>query len=373
MERAFPDELRIKIDRLVNKYIKNQIFTACSVAFCSLDEKPKKEFFYHNGSAGRPGGEVPLDRWAFFDLASLTKPLVTSLALLSLIDEGRCQPEDRLDKFFHLKPTSDKKSITLENLLTHSSGLPAHRPYYKKLLTLPEHARMAALFEWILAEKIHFMPGTDTLYSDLGFIVLGRIVEILAGEPLDRYWERTIIRPLRLETGLFFAARRQMDAQVYVPTGSCPWSDMSLYGQVHDDNCRAMGGVAGHAGLFGTAGGVLALCRELLFQYGGDSSHPAYRRETLLDMFSIKKGEWTFGFDTPTPPLSSSGKYFSSASIGHLGFTGTSFWIDLEKGRIVVLLTNRVFCGNNLLAMKTFRPLLHDIVMEDTMKNPRKN
>lgn len=370
MERGLPDNLREKIDELGNKYLQKRIFTACCVGFFSTADNEMREDFYVYGAAGRAGREKPLDTRGVFDLASLTKPLVTSLCLLSLIEEGRCHLEDRLDKFFYVDSSSDKKTITLDNLLTHSSGLPAHRPFYKSLIHVPEDIRKQYLVNRILAEQILFIPGTDTLYSDLGFMLLGQIVEIVSGQSLDEYWERTIIQPLQLDNSLFFAAKKKTDTQVCVPTGNCLWSNMPLCGLVHDDNCRALGGVAGHAGLFGTIRGVLALCKELLLQYTGDSFHPAYSRETLTKMFNRKNGSWIFGFDTPTPPLSSSGKYFSARSIGHLGFTGTSFWIDLEKGRGIVLLTNRVFCGESLTAIKKFRPLLHDTIIENLITPP---
>jgi CubicO group peptidase (beta-lactamase class C family) len=223
---------------------------------------------------------------------------------------------------------------------------------------------MGWLIGRIFAEELQFAPTTDTLYSDLGFILLGRVIEIASGESLDRYWRRKICCPLHLENDLFFAGEKEKVHRIYVPTGNCGWSNKSLYGYVNDDNCRALGGIAGHAGLFGTVGGVLNLCKEILLCYHGQGTQSPFTSKTLRTMLENREGEWLCGFDSPTPPLSSSGKFFSDKTIGHLGFTGTSFWIDLQQQIIIVLLTNRVFCGDQLSAIQRFRPMVHDLIMD---------
>ena len=142
-----------------------------------------------------------------------------------------------------------------------------------------------------------------------------------------------------------------------------------LSGVVHDENCRAVGGVAGHAGLFGTVEGVLELCNHLVRQLRGEETHPAYSNEKLRQLLT-RHGEstWMYGFDTPSIKGSSSGMYFSDQSAGHLGFTGTSFWIDLARGISVVLLTNRVHPTRENYGIRKFRPLFHDIVMKALLK-----
>lgn len=371
VERVLPHSFIKELDNIVCKCLKNKVFTACSIGVHYEDQRVESADEYFYGTAGEVDKEIYVDSKVVFDLASLTKPLVTVLSLLTLIEEGKCHPYDSLDNYFGSSVPADKKGITLHHLLTHSSGLPAHRPYYEKLHGVKEEKRLHEVVDWILAEELQFEPVTDTLYSDLGFILLGRIIEIVSGYSLDAYWQRKIIRPLKLEKDLFFASRRDTDNNVYVPTGVCPWSNMSLYGHVHDDNCRALGGVAGHAGLFGTLGGVITLCKELLGLYQGKSDTLPVRVATLRKMLEIREGEWYCGFDSPTKPLSSSGKYFSTKTIGHLGFTGTSFWIDLQEQIIIVLLTNRVFCGESLTAIQRVRPKLHDCIMKNVIKNTR--
>lgn len=359
--------MRKKIDKLLGEALKKQVFTACSVGFFIKKENATEGDILNYGSAGEGQNIFPVDDETVFDLASLTKPLVTSLSVLALLEEGKLNIEDRLAKFFETS-SAGKKNITLLHLLSHSSGLPAHRPYYKKLMDLPHAERMDRLIDWILAENLLFKPGVDNLYSDLGFILLGRIIEKISGESLDEYWERKIITPLDLENELFFASKRKTAHMVCAATGVCGWSKSGLCGKVNDDNCRALGGVAGHAGLFGSAKAVLSLCENIMLQFQGDRPHPSYSSEYLRKVFSTKQGPWMFGFDTPSAGLSSSGKYFSDLTVGHLGFTGTSFWIDLQGGIAIVFLTNRVICGESLTPIKRLRPLLHDIIMEFIIK-----
>jgi CubicO group peptidase (beta-lactamase class C family) len=363
MEKRSSNLLKKKIDKLIYEALKKQVFTACSVGFMFNNDNALEGDIFSYGYAGEVGRTFPVNEETIFDLASLTKPLVTSLSLLALLEEGKLNLDDTLQKFFETIPP-DKKEITLFHLLTHSSGLPAHRPYYKKLVDFLPTERMERLIDWILAENISFQPGTANLYSDLGFILLGRIIEVVSGESLDEYWQKKIIKPLALEKGLFFANKLKKGSAVYAATGVCDWSNNTLCGTVHDDNCRALGGVAGHAGLFGTAKAVLSLCENIVLQFRGERQHPSYSSENLRKVFGNKHGSWMFGFDTPTSGCSSSGKHFSDLTVGHLGFTGTSFWIDLQYDIAIVFLTNRVICGESLTPIRMLRPLLHDSIME---------
>ena len=359
--------MKNKLDKIIHDGLKKRVFTACSVGYFIRKKKVTAGDIVHYGYAGFGQSNYPVDDKTVFDLASLTKPLVTSLSMLALMEEGKLKREDRLEKFFQ-KNLQGKENITLLNLLCHSSGLPAHRPYYKKLIDIPVSGRMAALIDWILAENLVFQPGTDNLYSDLCFILLGRIIEMVSGESLDEYWQRKIIKPLDLDRGLFFAGKRKKESLVYAATGRCSWSNKELCGLVNDDNCRTLGGVAGHAGLFGSAEALLSLCEEIVLQFWGEKQHASYSSENLRKALNNKQGNWIFGFDTPSG-ISSSGKHFSDMTIGHLGFTGTSFWIDLKRGIAIVLLTNRVSCGESLAPIKKIRPMVHDTIMELLIKS----
>jgi len=363
MEKTEDGLLQNKIAGLVEEALKKHVFTACSIAFFKRQGEELEGNILSYGTTGEDQDKLPVDEKTIFDLASLTKPLVTSLCVLALLAEKKIFLEDTLDKFF-VKIPLDKHSIKISHLLSHSSGLPAHRPYYKKLLAIPPAERPDKLLEWILQENLLFRPGDENLYSDLGFILLGRIIEKISGDDLDELWRKKIISPLNLDYGLFFPKERKGGNGRYACTGTCQWSRMKLYGKVHDDNCRAIGGVAGHAGLFGTAEAVLSLCEHILLQLKEVRQHPAYSSKLLRDVLLKEKGPWIFGFDTPTAGISSSGKYFSAKTLGHLGFTGTSFWLDLQREIAIVFLSNRVLSGENTTLIRQFRPLLHDTIME---------
>lgn len=361
--------IKKNLDFLISEALEKHVFSACSIGLSISNQNEKKKYIFNYGCLGDEYGGKAVDDGTFFDLASLTKPLVTSLSLLSLLKEEKLHVDDKLSNYFDFN-SSDKSKISILHLLTHSSGLPAHRPYFLRLLNIPQKQRMENVVHWILSEKLAFQPGTNNLYSDLGFILLGRIIENITGESLDQYWEKKILSPLDLNDSLFFANKQFERTPSFVETGICPWSNKKLCGTVHDDNCRALGGVAGHAGVFGSTRGILALCDNIERQFRGEiqlqNSDAGYKRKIINSIC----GNWIFGFDTPTAGGSSSGKYFSKQSIGHLGFTGTSFWIDIERGITIVLLTNRVVYENSLIPIKIFRPLLHDTIMEAIIEKP---
>ena len=203
-----------------------------------------------------------------------------------------------------------------------------------------------------------------------GTSCLGKLIEKITRIPLDIFWTESVLRPLGLQDKLIFRpAGKGIERELLAATEDCPWSGEMLRGVVHDENCRAIGGVAGHAGLFGTVEGVLELCGHLLRQWRGEEKHPAYSAANLRKIFHRgDSSSWCRGgFDTPSKQGSSSGRYFSEKTVGHLGFTGTSFWIDLARGIAVVLLTNRVHPSRENEEIKRFRPLFHDTVMKQAL------
>ena len=298
-----------------------------------------------------------------FDLASVTKPLVTALCIHELVCQGKLTFADSLaDIFPDMLPAAHPAvgQISIGQLLNHSSGLPAHRPYYSRLVALPPPERKEALLAIILSEKPLYAAGCGHIYSDLGFMLLGFIIERLTGDSLDAHWRRTIAEKIGVENDLFFP-RQEKGRHVFAETGICPWSKQILAGTVHDDNCRSLGGIAGHAGLFGTLGGIMTVCDWLLALWH-DTGREA---EILQKMCTPAQGaNWCLGFDSPSGPDSVSGRYFQTPSIGHLGFTGTSFWIDLRRRISVVLLTNRTIFSWDRAEMNRFRREIYDCVME---------
>ncbi len=371
MEKTHQDTAQKKIVELLTKFLanalKNNVFSACSVGWFQIDAAGSTSHLVHYGQAGEGKGTSAVSDTTIFDLASLTKPLCTSLCMMALVEEKKINMDDPLDTYFTISG-AEHKNITILDLINHSSGLPAHQPYYQKLICLAGDKRRESHLDWILNEKLVYEPGTAHLYSDLGFMLLGRIIEKVSGTTLDAYWRKKIVLPLSLDRELFFSNQQRNKGRIYAITGECGWSKRKLYGVVHDDNCRALGGVAGHAGIFGTARAVISLCANIVMQYQNQIYHPAYGLQTLCRVINNKKGGWRFGFDTPSGAVSSSGKYFSELSIGHLGFTGTSFWLDLQRGIGIVLLTNRVVYGDDLTAIKKLRPLVHNAIMQSLIK-----
>ncbi|MFZ0133821.1 MAG: serine hydrolase domain-containing protein [Desulfobacterales bacterium] len=304
-----------------------------------------------------------------FDLASLTKPLATAPALMRLVADGRLALEHRLASLLDVFEGTDKADITVRQLLDHTAGLPDYLPFYIDLVRLPPAARRKSLLAAIARTPLACGPGRAELYSDLGFMVLGELVEELSGKRLDRFVGEALYAPLGLNGGgppLCFVdlAAPRIFSDV-AATELCPWRRRLLEGLVHDDNAFALGGVAGHAGLFGSAGAVHILLTSLWQAFLGDSP-PALPPAGVVQTFMrpADAGRRPLGFDAPSKTGSSSGRFFSSATVGHLGFTGTSFWLDLRQSIGVILLTNRVHPHRTDDRIKSFRPRLHDAVME---------
>lgn len=306
----------------------------------------------------------PVEKHTVFDLASLTKPLATTLAVMKLIQMRRMHLTDTLGSVLPAFVPSQKSRITIMDLLTHQSGLPAHRPYYEQLKYLPLADRRKALRTMLLKEALIPPVGKNPVYSDLGFMILAWIVETISGWRLDLFLKKEIYAPLGLEDLFFPGLEGKSLPYAFAATERCRWRKRLLEGVVHDDNAFVVGGIEGHAGLFGTAGSVYGLLNELLKAYRMPSDRhiipPALARCFLTRRPDAHRA---LGFDTPSIPVSSCGHHFSAETVGHLGFTGTSFWMDLAQSVIVVLLTNRVHPDRYNLKIKEFRPVLHDAVM----------
>ncbi|MBU0665720.1 MAG: serine hydrolase [Proteobacteria bacterium] len=368
------NSLSQRLYAIFSSSLDKKVFPGASVGISQWNGSEYCHFYNHYGQAQSFPVNIKLTRETFYDLASLTKALATVPALLSLMEEGKISWNSTLFEIFGNEIKEDKKHINIKQLMSHSSGLPAHKEYYKKLLKIKESGQKKWLFTSIIQEKLIYSPGTNNVYSDLGFILLGFIIEKISEKNLKEYIEEKIYKPLNIQKSLFYGKKGSVERQFYAATGICPWTGEMLSGKVHDDNCRALGGVAGHAGLFGTIGGVVHWCEHLLSHIKGRTRHPFFGNEILRQaMIKVGNSSWTSGFDTPSIKESSSGRFFSPLSVGHLGYTGTSFWIDPQKELIVVLLTNRVhLSANNNELIRKFRPLFHDTIMRCLQKENNK-
>jgi serine-type D-Ala-D-Ala carboxypeptidase len=360
-------QIKTRLGSLLDNAVREGIFPGAAAGFALGPPAERRLFLVTAGATGRDGDFPPVDLKTCFDLASLTKPLATTLTSLCLLKEGQVALNQPLSSLLGRGLPAEKRALTLRHLLGHTSGLPAHRPYFEKLVLLPPAERRNRLRQWLLAEPLLYEPGRQGLYSDLDFMLLGLLLEEITGQRLEEAVTERVLLPLGLQEDIFYQPLGETRKEkTFAATENCPWRRRVLVGEVHDDNAHALGGVAGHAGLFGTVGGVLTLALHLLDVRQQRASHPRYRPEQLRECLTTKSAGSTLvlGFDTPAPTGSSAGRYFSPASIGHLGFTGTSFWLDPEKELAVVLLTNRVHPARGNDRIKSFRPLFHDLVVE---------
>lgn len=327
-------------------------------------------------SSNPPGG--PVSPSTVYDLASLTKPLATVTSLALLVQEGRCRLDDEVDMVLPELQHAPIGSATLRDLLTHSSGLPGWRGYYERLCAdahLPGSTEARATvgrqaLELIKDESLIYVRGEKSLYSDLGFMLLGLVIERLSGSTLDRFVADHISQPLGAHELHYRPTDKTRELQknlmAVAPTEFDSWRNRLLCGEVHDENAAALGGVAGHAGLFGTAESVLLVTSAWVQAYHRQPSllDPDVVREFTRRQDRIPGSSWALGWDTPSTP-SSSGRYFSARSFGHLGYTGTSIWIDPVRRLEVVLLSNRVHPSRKNEAIRSFRPAIHDLVYQE--------
>ncbi|MGC1870210.1 MAG: serine hydrolase domain-containing protein [Acidobacteriaceae bacterium] len=301
-----------------------------------------------------------------FDMASVSKAIATTSVAMLLWERGQLDLDEPLARRVPGFLVSDAESLTAlrplvtpRMLLAHCSGLPAYAPLYKTCATSTD------LLEACLHMPLVAPPGTQAVYSDIGFILLGHLLEQIAGERLDRFCQREIFTPLGMSSTMYCPP---VELRPSIP----PTADKEnfrgriLQGEVHDGNCWRLGGVSGHAGVFSNAPDTLRLA-DCLLTRGHNIFHPeTISKFTTRQQMPASSG-WALGWDTPTVP-SSSGTLFSAHSVGHLGYTGTSLWIDFDKQVAIVLLTNRTYPGDEAAASETIknvRPRFHDALMRE--------
>jgi CubicO group peptidase (beta-lactamase class C family) len=324
-------------------------------------------------AAGSPVPE-PASLETIYDLASLTKPLATATAMLCLAQDRRVDLEAPVHHHLTELRHSPIGDATLVHLLSHTAGLPGWRPFYEQVAErdkiqpgfLGSQAARNYVLMLIRDEPLLAPPGRQALYSDLGFMLLGMLIERVAGVSLARFVRERVYQRLKADPlGFVTGDGLQPPLNRVAPTEEDRWRGRLLRGEVHDENAYALGGMAGHAGLFGTASAVVTVAGCWLAAVLG--------RESMLDRDLVRRfvgsrdrlpdSSWAMGWDTPSEP-SSSGTKFSPRAFGHLGYTGTSLWVDPERELEVVLLSNRVHPTRTNEKIRAFRPLIHDIICE---------
>jgi CubicO group peptidase (beta-lactamase class C family) len=291
-----------------------------------------------------------------YDLASLTKVIATTAVAMVLYERGALDLEQRLIDLLPGFRAADprKEKVTLRMLLAHSSGLPAYLRLFETA-----HSR-EELLKHAMEVPLSADPGSRSEYSDIGFILLGEALTLLAQCPLDQFWENEIYDRLGLKM-IAFNPPHSWKAVIPPTEDDKTFRKRIIRGEVNDENAWAMGGVAGHAGCFSNALEIASFGQCLL-----NGGRPLLKPHTV-DLFTQRQTSpdgtsRALGWDTPSAP-SQSGKHFSARSYGHLGFTGTSLWIDAERQLSVTLLTNRTWPDRKSQAIKTIRPAFHDAVI----------
>ncbi len=297
-----------------------------------------------------------------YDTASLTKAVVTTTLVAMQVEAGRLAldlPVARYIPEWNSGPNPEwRKTVTIRQLLNHSSGLPAHKNYF-----LTVHSKREML-EAICNEPLEYAPGTKNVYSDLGFILLGEILERATGKMVDQLAAERIFMPLSM-TDTSFKPTKSLAGRIAPTEDDTTFRKRLLHGEVDDENAFAMGGVAGHAGMFSTAPDLAAFCQMIL--NGGIYAHERLLTRATISQFTTPQpppaNTFTLGWMVPTGD-SSSGHYFSPRSFGHLGFAGTSIWIDPDRQLFLILLTNRVYPTRANNKITAVRPAVHDAVMQ---------
>jgi beta-N-acetylhexosaminidase len=343
------------VDRVIKDAIRDSVFPGAQVAIV------KDGVLALNRAYGTHTYELAsrdVSPETIYDLASLTKVIATTTAVMKLHDEGKLSLDDQVAKYVPQFSTSPKSRITLRHLLTHTSGLPPFRQLWK----LASSAEAA--LDSVYATQLVAVPGDTTIYSDLGMITMGKIVEKITGMSLDAYMKQEFFEPLGMTSTTFTPLQEWWVgiAPTEVDTG---WRRQLVWGTVHDENADLLGGVSGHAGLFSTATDLAVFMQMLL--NGGTYRGEKYLNGETIMQFTRRQSESStraLGWDTKSATGSSAGNLFSARSFGHTGFTGTSIWVDPDRNLAVVFLTNRVHPTRANTKIFRVRPALHDAVID---------
>ncbi len=320
-----------RIDRVLSSAIKAGGFPGGSVV---IGRKGATVFEKGYGTLSWSSKTPVVASRTIYDLASLTKVVATTTAIMVLFDEGKIKLDDPVSKYLPGFGGGPKDDITVYHLLEHRSGLPAGRDLWRIALT-PDEARAAAI-----NTPLECLPGKCYIYSDLGADMLGFIAEEVSGKRLDVFMQERVFGPLGMQDSYFRPHWTLRDR--IAPTELTPPRGYPLRGEVHDENAFALGGVAGHAGMFSTASDLAMFAQMML--NGGELNGVRIVSDTAVALFTARtesRGTRALGWDTCGHD-GSCGKYLSERAYGHTGFTGTSLWIDPDRDLFVILLTNRV-------------------------------
>ena len=367
-DKIFNSSINIEIPDvswIINKAIKDSIFPGAQL-FVSRNDN-----IIINESYGRYTYDLEspmVNNQSIYDVASLTKVLATTPVVMKLIQKKMLNLDYYLSDFYDEFNYGNKKNITIRHLLTHSSGLPAYIEYYKN----DNITNREDIINHILNLELEYNPDSKMIYSDLGMILLSDIISKVTSSSLDELSYRYFYKPFGMQSTSF-------NPSISIKNNIVPTENDNyfryrlLQGEVHDDNAYLLGGVAGHAGLFSNASDIAIMSK--FFLNDGVMHGRRYLKKYLVDLFTSKrrnplKSDRALGWDTPSKNgKSSAGDYFSDGSYGHLGFTGTSLWIDPNQDIIIIFLTNRVHPSRYNKGIYKVRRQLHTSIMKNFMEN----
>lgn len=349
------------IDAAFHEAIRAQTFTGAQVLLGRGKETLLQKSY---GTLSSEPGAAAVNESTLFDIASLTKPVATATLMMLAVEDRYVALEDPVERF--LPEFSRPEKITLKELLDHSSGLPDWLPLYLEVSGKGWTKDQIEEFYTVEINRtpLRQVPGEKRIYSDLGYMLLGFVLEAVYSESLISLFDTRVAGPLGMKQTLFnpLSSLSRVDPNNIAATEICPWRKKTLQGEVHDDNAYVLGGAAGHAGLFSRASDLEKFVRFIFETWTG--------REVLCSPEILKKFlnprlEFKLGWDTVSPTGSQAGSHFSpQSSVGHLAFTGCSLWLDLNDQKYVVLLTNRVHPTRDGEAIKEFRPRIHDLILK---------
>ena len=342
------------LETLMQRAVRDSVFPGASLA---VIHHGKVVFHRAFGRLTYDPHSAPADTSTIYDAASLTKPVVTTSIAMQLVERDSLDLTAPVSRYRPGFSANGKGRVTIGQLMRHDSGLRAHR-YFAESCWTPEE-----LFRAIDSDSLTCAPGTKTVYSDLNFMLLGNIEEQLTGHDLAANFRTRFSEPLGMSSTMFTPPACLIPR--IAPTGEDGvWKLDRLRPLVNDQNAALLGGIAGHAGLFTTTGDLSRFVKMLM--NGGTFKGRRYMKASTVATFLEKGNEpRAFGWDRITPGGSSSaGSKFSASSWGHLGFTGTSIWVDPKHELAVILLSNRVWPSPDNIRIRKFRPLLHDTVVD---------
>jgi CubicO group peptidase (beta-lactamase class C family) len=346
-----------KIDLLISNAIKDKAFPG-AVALISKNNKVIYEKGF--GHLTYDDSSAIVTKNTVYDLASLTKVIATTTATMLCYDRGLFDLDDPVIKFIPEFGNNGKDNITIKNLLLHNSGLPAFIRFFKTTNNSDE------VLNEIYSCRLSYKTGTKTVYSDLGIIVMGKIIEKITGKSLDDFYKKEIFNPLKM-TSTYFNPPDSLKYKIAPTELDDYWRHRLIWGEVHDETASILNGAAGHAGLFSTVEDISKLVNVFLNK--GLYEGKQFIKPETIKLFTTRYSDQStraLGWDTKSEENSTAGDLFSMSSFGHTGFTGTSVWVDPTRKLYVIFLTNRVYPTRQNHKISKVRPALHNLVIELT-------